>query len=241
MGKSKLENIFLIITSNMKSIILILIGGISVGLFSGHYFLYSLDLEKQIASRDSLINTIQKARIEKEPSDSISSGVIRNDVSTDDLIRYTNKLIAEMNHLNDSLSYYRAYYNLSRKTSKPDFTVEKVGNVRKYTYQPKSVDIDSLKGIIRSGVEESSKELITKLNESYKVNADLHTQLNMYKRAIDKYGIIFSNVKSEGNTISYIIEAPQVDSALMLFPHYRKELKYDSKKKQWTIGIKRFF
>lgn len=241
MGKSKLENIFLIITSNMKSIILILIGGISVGLFSGHYFLYSLDLEKQVASRDSLINTIQKARIEKEPSDSISSNVIRNDVSTDDLIRYTNKLITEMNNINDSLSYYRAYYNLSRRNSKSDFTVERVGNVKKYTYQSKSVDIDSLQGIIRSGLETSSKELIAKLNEAYKENTDLQNQLNMYKRAINKYGIIFSNVKSEENTISYIIEAPQVDSALILLPYYRKELKYDNKKKQWTIGIKRFF
>lgn len=238
MGKSKFTDILPI----AKYALTFLLGGLFYAIFSWYNNTgYIKGLEHQIANRDSLIKEIQTSNLTSKPLDSILHNAPRNNISTDDLIRYTNDLVKRNNIIEDSLEFYRTYYNLSKRSTNPNFSVKNEGNSRTYSYQSRSLDIDTVNSILKSGLEKSSREWSSKLNEEYKRSTELENKLNMYKKAIDKYGIQFNNIKKEGNTISYDIEAPQVDSALLLLPFYRKELKYDSKKRQWTIGIKRFF
>ena len=56
----------------------------------------------------------------------------------------------------------------------------------------------------------------------------------MYQKAIDKYHIEFEDYKNHGEYITYIISAPQVDSALILLPYFRDRLIYN-KKGYWEI------
>ena len=57
--------------------------------------------------------------------------------------------------------------------------------------------------------------------------SDLEFKLNYIK---ETYGIV---VVENGNT--YSLKADKVDSALLLLDTYRDKIKYDTKKKAWTI------
>lgn len=230
------------------SIIVVIVSSLTI--IGTHSIKFVRELENQINDRDILIKQLQQKDSTIQKADSLQSGISMpatqfthngKPITPDELVRYVNKLTGEISSLNDSLEYYQTYYKLSQKNIKSDFSVKDSGTKRTYSYKSSSLDIDTVNSILKSGLEKSSLEWSTKLKEEYKRNTELQNKLNMYERAINRYGIQFNNIKKEGNTISYEIEAPQVDSALLLLPFYRKELKYDKKKKQWTIGIKRFF
>lgn len=209
--------------------------------------------KSQLKERDILIEEMKLDHSARSQRIDTLVRTITNDISisqggrklnSDELISYIsnlektqNVLANEINTLNDSLQYYKVYFDLSQKHNKSSFSVKKDNSQVNYTLRSNSINIDSAKAIVNNTIDENNKII----NSLYDEISELKLKLNMYEKAIKKYGIEFNNVKREKDEISYIIQAPQVDSALMLLPIYRKELKYDAKKKQWSIGIKKWF
>lgn len=205
-------------------------------------------LKEEIRNRDLIIENLNK-------NDSVNKSIIdgkkstistMNDVSSGDLVKYANEMSNtidslydeiiykqnRINSMNDSLQYYKIYYNFSQSKFNHKYTVVKnASGGRNFSFDPNAVS---------KGEFKKCQDEVTNLrNEIY----SLKNSLNMYKNACEKYDIKIktSNVRKNGyNYFSYDIFSPKVDSALMLLPVYGNKLKYDSKNNEWSVGGKMF-
>lgn len=202
------------------------------------------NLTQQIKDRDTLIEDIKKQQtensnkvdtlireIEKEINFTYGDRII----SADELINIYNQRADDLKKLNDSLSYYRMYYKMVQKQYNHKFSVDST------MYSLSNI------GLSKDSIEAKYNIINQKLLALEKENALLELQMKMYKSGSTKYNINYIDVKykytkdSLASQIFYTVKAPQVDSALLLLPYYRKQLKFNPKDSTWTVNIKRFF
>lgn len=194
------------------------------------------ELDREAAVCDSIINSYSKFEIKKEKiiirdtlfrTAEITSSFSVNGmkISSDDLIKYVNNLSSQNKNLSDSLEFYKVFYHAAKNAHSNDkFKVvyDKNNNTKKYSYHSTRIDSASIDNL-------------------YSKYDDAISELKIYKSVLESYKINVSDIKYMGNEIKYKVDAKQIDSALMLLPYYRKELKFDSKKNRWEIKIKKFF
>lgn len=221
----------------------------AIGLVLGYD---SYRTKSQLNERDNLIAEMKEENSERSQKIDTLVRTITNGISfskngktldSDELISYIKNLekaqstfANEIQTLEDSLQYYKAYYELSQRQSKSSFSVKKDNTKVSYSLQTQSIPVDSANAIINFTIDEKNKVI----NSLYKEIAELKLKLSMHEKAVKKYGIEFNNIKRNEDEVSYIIEAPRVDSALLLLPYYRKNLKYNAKKGHWEIDIKKW-
>lgn len=203
---------------------------------------YVQNLKEQIESRDTLISKLQM--VEHNKSDTVKTFIEQTFVRDNKTIT-SGELIRYVNELNDSLRYYRVYYNYNQKLFNHKYSVEKEDDGTFYSFKSNAVEKESVESLIESTKKEIENVAQEQLNKIIEENTELDLKLKMYKAGSEKYNIDYLNPvitkDSLKSTISYKISAPKLDSALMLLPHYRKQLKYNEKDGTWSIGIKRFF
>jgi hypothetical protein len=205
-------------------------------------------LKEEIRNRDLIIENLNK-------NDSVNKSIIdvknstintMTDVSSGDLVKYANEMSKtidslydeiiykqnRINNLNDSLQYYKIYYNFSQsKFNHKYIVVKNASGGRNFSFDPNAVS--------KGEYKKCQDEVINLRNEINNIKGSL----SAYKNACEKYDIKVKtyNVRKNGyNYISYDISSPKVDSALMLLPVYGNKLKYDSKNNEWSVGGKMF-
>ena len=145
-------------------------------------------------------------------------------MNSEEFIRYVNSLHEQYEITKDSLIYYKAYFEMTNDMHGGSFKVNKDGNKIKFQYSGR--DTRKVDSVLQSKVKE--------LHALQKENMEMKLKISMYQKAIDKYHIEFEDYKNHGEYITYIISAPQVDSALILLPYFRDRLIYN-KKGYWEI------
>lgn len=227
----------------ISNIIAVLVLTVLICMSIAFIFTYSNveSLKEEIKNRDLIIENFNK-------NDSISKSIIEStnsitnrtsDVSSGDLVKYANEMSNtidslydainnmqnKINNLNDSLLYYKIYYDYNQsKFNHKYVVVRNASGGRNFSFDPNAV----------------SKVEYKKCQDE--VN-NLRSSLNAYKNACEKYDIKVksSNVRKNGfNFISYDISSPKIDSALMLLPVYGNKLKFDTKNNEWSVGGKMF-
>jgi hypothetical protein len=182
----------------------------------------SYKTESRINERDILIEEMKQNNTERSQRIDTLVRTIAGDITykqgdktmtSHELVLYVNNLDREIMSLKDSLSYYKAYYNMSQKQYNNEFKVEEVSpNRLRYVFVGKVPDSTQYASL--------NKELLEALNENAKM-----------KVALNKYNITIKESKDD-----YIItDAPQIDSALALLPFYRDKIKLSKDGKKWII------
>lgn len=202
------------------------------------------NLTQQIEERDILIEDIRKQQIKnsnrvdtliREIEREISFTNGNQIISANELLDIYNERTNELKTLKDSLAYYKAYYSMVQEKYNHRFTVDST----KYSL--------SNIGLSRDSIESKYNKVYQKMLSSEKERSMLALQKKMYQYGSTKYNIEYTDIKYEytkdgiANQISYTVNAPKLDSALLLLPHYRKQLKFNPNDSTWTINIKRFF
>ncbi len=182
----------------------------------------SYKTESYIKERDTLIEEMKQNNTERSQRIDTLVRTIAGDITykqgdkimtSNELVLYVNSLDREIISLKDSLSYYKAYYNMSQKQYNNDFKVEEVApNKLRYVFVGKVPDSTQY-ALIKN-------DLLTALDENAKMKA-----------ALDKYNIIIK--ESKGDYIT--TDAPHIDSALALLPFYRDKIKLSKDGKKWII------
>ena len=182
--------------------------------------------------RDSIQQSIINERINPESSGTIS-------FSSGELVKYANEmsntidtLYSIINNLNDSLRYYKIYHEYSQSKFNHKYSVKKnTSGGFNYSFESNAV--------IKEDYLRSQKKINELTNQIFELNSSLRGQ----KHALNRYNIEVETIKEvNGNAtiISYNTKALVLDSALMLLPVYRDKLKYNEKKKEWSVGGKMF-
>ena len=220
--------------SKLIAVISVLLSLVCV-ILSAYLYRYNARLDEQIKNRDELISGMRQKQdsIYKDTTVFKTSSITfdNKEITTEELIRYANNLHREISELKDSIQYYETYYELSMRTNHAKFDVSVDGGKVRYIYTSKKhVDVDSV-NILLDKRTKMANEHIYKYNKLVDEHNKLRENFDRYEKAINKYGIKFQDIDST----SYYIVAPRVDSALILFPYYRKKLKYDANKNMWEI------
>ena len=189
----------------------------------GFSLYYNYSLEKQVKERDALILNMSKDKYgQNKTIDTITQEILKevtyitNDgerLTSEDIIRYTNSLINEMNLIQDSLRYYKAYYELSQRNYNHTFKEEKTLFSSKYEF------VGSVPDTIQ--IEKMKKELKNLIVENHK-----------QEKALDHYGIVIRDIPNSNEFTYY---SQKVDSAMVLLPYYRDKLKLSNDGKSWII------
>ena len=201
---------------------------------------YSDSLKVELAYRDTLIENLNKKDSILQESikvvDTIRNG--NSDVNISQLVKYANSLSDEnvrlykrINLLNDSIRYYKVYFDWSQKYFNHKYVVNpNVGGGKNYSIEPNAV----------------RKELLEKCQMEYRKSVkeimNLRNQIKEYQCALKWYGIELNTKKgNEATVFPSPYYAPKIDSALMLLEVYRDKLKYNEKNKSWEIGNRAIF
>lgn len=212
-------------------------------------YTYVDTLESEIQKRDLIIENLNR-------KDSLNQSIIGNSkltlnktnvVSSGNLVKYANEMSnlidslynvinskhKELNNLNDTLRYYKIYFDFNQKSFNHKYIVKRnASGGRNYSFESNAVSKSELKKC-----QEEASNLLKEINEINKTHG-------MFKEAIKKYGIKFKNLKNRSENGSYIMSfetySPSIDSALMLLPVYGNKLKYNSKNNEWSVGGKMY-
>lgn len=211
--------------------------------------LYLLDnkdtLNYELRKRDNLIENLNR-------KDSVTQNILdnrysidsltksRNEVTVGELIRYSNDLNKEIdklldehadlykriNRINDSLWYYKIYYDYSQSQFDHKFiTTPNASGGTNYRFIPNAVKLQEYKKC-----EEKNNKL----------QSD-NSLMNIYKIALEEYNIEIKEESYRSNGVtstSRYIHAPRLDSALMFYRIFKNELKYNKSKNEWYIDSK---
>lgn len=118
---------------------------------------------------------------------------------------------------------YLSNENLQQNVAEKNKIIDKYENF----VNPASKKVHTVTYIDKNGKEVTIPQLLDENVKLLEKVSDLEFKLNYIK---ENYGII---VVENGNT--YSLKADKVDSALLLLDTYRDKIKYDTKKKAWTI------
>lgn len=210
---------------------------------------YLDSLKEEIDKRDIIIENLNK-------KDSINHSIIENAIpvtskanefSSGDIVKYANEMSNtidtlytmlidkqnQLNNLNDSLRYYKIYYDYSQsKYNHKYLAIKNSSGGRNYSFSANAVILSEY------------KKCQDEINNLRKEIFDVQNSQRMYKNACEKYDIKIKTTTNNMNGYSYIsydIFSPKLDSALMLLPVYGNKLKFDSKNNEWSVGGKMFF
>lgn len=195
---------------------------------------YTHSLKTELENRDQLIESLNKRdsllRQSLSYVDSIKYG--HSNINISELVKYANsktdevsELHKRINVLNDSVNYYKIYFNFSQSKYNHKYTVSNNGRGKTY-----SLDFNAVK-------RDECNKYINKYNEKVAEINKLSKELYSCKRALSWYGISSNeNNSSKKNPFFSPFNAPKLDSALILLEGYRDKLKYDKVKNTWKIG-----
>lgn len=233
--------------SNILSIIFAL--ALCASIFGLIYFYdYSDSLEQEIKMRDNTIeimnqrdSVLQSALNSKYKVDSL---VMKKDnvITSAELVQYANELVKEniglynkINGLNDSIRYYKIYYDYSQSAFNHKYIVkENASKGRTYSFESNAVTKDNYKKC-----QEQTRKLIDEINDAKTKQFKAERELSNYKHIMSWYKID-PNRNTQNDAILYpgFGYSPRLDSALMLLPVYGDKLKYNSSKQEWSVGGK---
>lgn len=233
--------------SNILSIIFAL--ALCASVFGLLYFYdYSDSLEQEIRMRDNTIKIMnQRDSVLQSALDSkykIDSLVTKKDnvITSAELVQYANELVREnidlynkINALNDSIRYYKIYYQYSQSAFNHKYIVkENASKGHNYSFEPNAVTKDNYKKC-----QEKIQKLIDEINDARSKQFKAEKELSNYKHIMSWYKID-PNRDSQNDEILYpgFGYSPRLDSALMLLPVYGDKLKYNSSKQEWSVGGK---
>lgn len=184
----------------------------------GSFAYYSVKLEDTIIEKNNIIrqyqyhDSIYSVLLDKNDSTGYVYYRIRNGkpVTYHELEQQYDSLSARNRHNEDLLESLHQMYPYEVKSRNGGYTV--YGPDYKEQLREAHAQIDSLERLCAQYQYE---------NRVQKAKLDLIT---------DRYPII---VRQDTNSV--VVKSPTIDSALMLLPYYRDNLKYDADKKVWTI------
>ena len=187
-----------------------------IALFSAVYFAVgNIELMKRVRERDQYIesfiqgdSTIVRERVEKE----VVFHVGTQEMKADEFVDYVNNLrfayLSKIDSLEDSLYYYRQFYNLVQR----DFDIH-------FYIEPSE---DSATVALSVSYPQGFKELEELKQSQFLLDA-----------VIKKYSI--SIEEKEGYVL---ITSATLDSAMALLPYYRDRIKLSEDGKNWLIEIR---
>jgi len=114
--------------------------------------------------------------------------------------------------------------NIINKLQWTDSLFNQIMNVQYDSLETRSVSYR-----IRNGEIVKYNELVDENDKLKKEQDILQRKLNLVQR---NYNITFDETDKY-----FTVHAKQIDSALLLLPHYRDKLKYDPKEQSWTITL----
>lgn len=179
-------------------------------------------LTNEVNRRDALlVSALNQDSIWIHKQDSIIKNVERETVfymgnkqmSGEEFLTHMNALLSRYYELEDSLQYYKQYYSMVQSRLHTDFGYEEsldtINQKKRYLYH---VSYDSIVPIPRKEVEDWE----------YKISI-LNHLVKKYQFRIDKHPNFF------------VVHAEAIDSAMMLLPYFRDNIKYSQKDKCWII------
>jgi hypothetical protein len=91
--------------------------------------------------------------------------------------------------------------------------------------------------ILKDSLYNQEIEITSKYNsELYKTLDSLNTIIKVFDHYKDEYGISYK-INKEGNKKMLLKNITTVDSALILFPHYKHKISYDSLRNVWKTQV----
>lgn len=166
-------------------------------------------LQNRLSQRDEVINSFLRSdslAIREVTKEEPYFIVGNQEMNSEDFVDYVNHLLQRCYLELDSLSYYREYYNMTRLKIGATLELDPTDSTGcRYLYTYPSAGIG--RNTVDSLVKESQR----------------------YRAIIKKYPIIVED--GEGY---FVIKSPQIDSALLLLPYFRKNLKALSNDK-WVV------
>ena len=180
----------------------------------------NVHLKYEIARRDELLTSaLNQDSVWLIKQDSIIQFVEKNiffyagneKMTGDEFIKYVNSLYDRNRVLQDSLDYYKQYYNMTQSAFNPCFSANLDSASQRIVYTLKYSELDK-----------------TLFNDQYL--KDCLRDRERLKTLLNHYAINIKEVKD-----GYIFESPKIDSALMLLPYFRSRLEYIPDKRCWVI------
>ena len=226
--------------SNILSVIFALT--LCASIFGCLYFYnYSDSLEQEIKTRDNTIeimnrrdSILQSALDSKFKTDSLVAKK-ENVITSGELVKYANGLVKEnidlytrLNALNDSVRYYKIYYQYSQSAFNHKYIVkENASKGRTYSFESNAIKKDDY------------KKLVDEINNVKSKLFKAEQELSSYKHIMQLYKIDPAhNTQNDAILYPNFGYSPRLDSALMLLPVFRDKLKYNSARQEWSIGGK---
>jgi len=182
--------------------------GIAIAIVSIVTIYYNSKLEKQIVERDNLINQL---------------------TFSDNLV----KEYFDIRH--DSIKGTTSYILKESKKNVRTINTEKIIYTTETIVESDTLLYNSYKNLI-----EKYNNLVGNFNSIstnyYNIKDSLETNKALIQLIQKNYPIeVFVENEQQRQRIS--IKSAQLDSALLLLPHYRDKLKYDPKEKSWIITL----
>ena len=157
-------------------------------------------LRKQVNERDDFIESLTQSDTSKTPTILTRDLVFKvgeKEMDSEEFVAYVNALLRETNEMLDSLSYYRSYYQMTKKYFGAELIPDprdSTGSRYIYTYEHyKNLTDDQLK------VMASESGRYRAIMKKYQINVEEHEDY-------------------------YLVTSPQIDSALALLPFFRKNI-----------------
>ena len=211
-----------------KYIKIILSTTIIVGVVSmiGSGLNYINKLEDQIDERDSVIRRL-----------AISDNLVREyfDIKQDSLtqeITYTLKPSKrELVHITQD-----GYDKIFRVGDKV-LSIDEIVSRHNSTIKDYVSIVDKYNQLIKDHNEliKDYNELVTLYRSKVNRNGDYETLKTVLDLINKNYGITYEIIQDSTSYKVVIPPSPKIDSALMLLPHFRENLKYDKKTDRWMI------
>ena len=213
---------------SVKHIITILtpaiITGIMTMIISGLGYINKL--ESQIEERDSLINRLAISdNLVKEYFD------IRKDSLTNEMIYRLKPSKRELVHITQD--GYDKIFRVGDKVLSIDEIVSRYNS----TIKDYVSIVDKYNQLIKDHNEliKDYNELVTLYRSKINRNGDYETLKTVLDLINKNYGITYEIIQDSTSYKVVIPPSPKIDSALMLLPHFRENLKYDKKTDRWMI------
>ena len=157
-------------------------------------------LIKRLEERDEFIESLTQSDTSKTQTILTRDHIFKageKEMNSEEFVAYVNALLRETNEKLDSLSYYRSYYQMTKKY----FGAELVQDPRDSTGSRYIYTFEHFKNLT---------------DDQFKVIA---SESGKYRAIMKKY-----QISVEEHEDYYVVTSPQIDSALALLPFFRKNI-----------------
>ncbi len=184
-------------------------------LFSVETYLNNVELKKQINSRDSTISKLIASNSLYNSSRKMYSDTITKYIENCEFYIGDKKLSTE-----ELLKLVNEYIDQNTTMKKAATQIYDIDNKK-----------DSLHNLSKSLIRQQVSIYEEQYNLYYDSTFIVSSILNLIKR---DYGISYT-VTKKGRTVIFQQNRSKADSAIILFPYFKKNLSYDSVAKVWNI------